>query len=125
MDLREMLFTNDYIELTFPILRAIVRTPIGELKSQLIEKESGIFPEDPLQEVSSKYDLMHKRVIHEIYAENIVMGSGFMGTELEEGETWNNVKSIWKVTPEKQARWDDEEAEDAAWFDSLTAGEDE
>ena len=124
MTLRQMLFTDKYIELNFSILRKIARSDVRQLKSDLIEKELNVYQESTLKDVAPKFEHLQKRVVQELYAENIVMGSGWTFFEPEGDDTYASVTSIWKVSDETRAQWERKEAQEVAaykeWWDGLS-----
>ena len=77
MTLKEMLMTEEPVELTFSILRKIAKTPREELIMGLVHKEMKV-TNVKIHESADKFDLMQDRVIWEIYAENIFMGAGWL-----------------------------------------------
>ena len=66
---------------------------------------------------SDVLDQLQDRVIHELYAENIVMGSGWTFFEPDDGIEYSDVMSLWKVTDAQRAKWDAEEKEQQGFWD--------
>ena len=93
MTLKEMLLTDEPVELTFSILKKIAKTPREELILHLMHKEMKVLN---IHESEEPFDQMQDRVIWEIYADNIFMGSGWVSWEPEGDETYSNVSSTWK-----------------------------
>ena len=124
MTLKEMLMHNDFIEMNFSILRRIAKTSREDLIRDLIHKDMNVNREKKITESSDVLDQLQDRVVHELYAENIVMGSGWTFFEPEGDDTYASVTSTWKVSVETRAQWDKEEAEEEAaykeWYDGLT-----
>jgi len=96
MTLKEMLMTSEPVEITFSILRKIAKTPREELICDLMYKDMHINRDKKSYDSTGPLDQMHDRVIWELYAENIFMGSGWVSWEPDEGETYESVTSIWK-----------------------------
>ena len=88
--------TDETIELTFSILRKIAKTPREELIMDLVHKEMKV-TNVKIYESVDKLDQMQDRVIWEIYAENIFMGSGWVSWEPEGDDTYSSVASTWKL----------------------------
>jgi hypothetical protein len=83
-------------KIPYSILRKVVSTPEKDIRAKLIEMD--ISCKDPMI-----YTRMQKKVVQEIYAENLNLIEehgdkvGFIGWEPEKelGETYENVKSTW------------------------------
>ncbi len=110
MTLKEMLMADGYTEMTFSILRRIAKTPREELILGLMHKDMHVNRDKKSYESTSILDQLQDRVLIELYAENIVMGSGWVSFEPEDGQSYADVTSMWKVSAEKQAQWDAEDA---------------
>tara|TARA_Y100000310_G_C20692209_1_gene823072 strand:+ start:2417 stop:2878 length:462 start_codon:yes stop_codon:yes gene_type:complete len=110
MTLKEMLMADGYTEMTFSILRRIAKTPREELILGLMHKDMHVNRDKKSYESTSILDQLQDRVLIELYAENIVMGSGWVSFEPEDGQSYADVTSIWKVSAKKQAQWDAEDA---------------
>ena len=80
----------------YSILRKVVSTPLKDIRATLIEMDTHC--KDPMI-----YSRMQKKVVQEIYAENLNLiaehgdKAGFIGWEPEKelGETYENVESTW------------------------------
>ena len=80
----------------YSILRKVVSTPEQDIRTKLIEMDTRCT--DP-----TIYNRMQKKVVQEIYAENLNLiadhgdKAGFIGWEPEKelGETYENVESMW------------------------------
>lgn len=110
MTLKEMLMADGYTEMTFSILRRIAKTPREELILGLMHKDMHVNRDKKSHESTSILDQLQDRVLIELYAENIVMGSDWVSFEPEDGQSYADVTSIWKVSAKKQAQWDAEDA---------------
>ena len=110
MTLKEMLMADGYTEMTFSILRRIAKTPREELILGLMHKDMHVNRDKKSYESTSISDQLQDRVLIELYAENIVMGSDWVSFEPEDGQSYADVTSIWKVSAKKQAQWDAEDA---------------
>ena len=102
---------DGYIELNFSILRRIAKTPRENLIRDLIHKDMHINRTKRLYDCTNILDQLQDRVIHELYAENVMMGSGWVSFEPEDGQSYSEITSLWKVSKEKRAQWDAEDAE--------------
>ena len=111
MTLKELLMADGYIELNFSILRRIAKTPRENLIRDLIHKDMHINRTKRLYDCTNILDQLQDRVIHELYAENVMMGSGWVSFEPEDGQSYSEITSLWKVSKEKRAQWDAEDAE--------------
>ena len=111
MTLKELLMADGYIELNFSILRRIAKTPRENLIRDLIHKDMHINRTKRLYDCTNILDQLQDRVIHELYAENVMMGSGWVSFEPEDGQSYSEISSLWKVSKEKRAQWDAEDAE--------------
>jgi len=111
MTLKELLMADGYIELNFSILRRIAKTPRENLIRDLIHKDMHINRTKRLYDCTNILDQLQDRVIHELYAENVMMGSGWVFFEPEDGQSYSEITSLWKVSDEKRAQWDAEDAE--------------
>ena len=80
----------------YSILRKVVSTPEQDIRAKLVEMDTRCT--DP-----TIYNRMQKKVVQEIYAENLNLvadygdKAGFIGWEPEKelGETYENVESMW------------------------------
>ena len=124
MTLKEMLMHDQYIELTFGILRKIAKASREELIGDLIHKDMHVNREKKIYESTAILDQLQDRVLKEMYAENIMMGSGWVFFEPEGDDTYASVTSTWKVSDETRAQWDAEEREEERaykeWYDGLS-----
>ena len=111
MTLKELLMADGYIELNFSILRRIAKTPRENLIRDLIHKDMHINRTKRLYDCTNILDQLQDRVIHELYAENVMMGSGWVSFEPEDGQSYSEITSLWKVSKEKRAQWDAADAE--------------
>jgi hypothetical protein len=117
LTLKELLMTDGYVDLTFSILRRIAKTPREELIRDLIYKDMNVNRTKKIIESSEILDQLQDRVLIELYAENISMGSGWVFFEPEDGQSYAEITSLWKVSAEKQAQWDAEDARREAIMD--------
>ena len=95
----------------YSILRKVVSTPERDIRAKLVEMDARCT--DP-----TIYNRMQKKVVQEIYAENLNLiadhgdKAGFIGWEPEKelGETYENVESMWgnmeKYFDEDENAWD-------------------
>ena len=97
MTLKEMLMHTDYIEMNFSILRRIAKAPREELILGLLRKDLHVNRTKKGFESINILDQLQDRVLREVYAENIVMGSGWTFFEPDDGVEYSDVTSIWKV----------------------------
>ena len=97
MTLKEMLMYTDYIEMNFSILRRIAKAPREELIVGLLHKDLDVNRTKKGFESINILDQLKDRVLREVYAENIVMGSGWTFFEPDDGIEYSDVTSIWKV----------------------------
>ena len=97
MTLKEMLMYTDYIEMNFSILRRIAKAPREELIVGLLRKDLHVNRTKKGFESINILDQLQDRVLREVYAENIVMGSGWTFFEPDDGVEYSDVTSIWKV----------------------------
>ena len=97
MTLKEMLMHTDYIEMNFSILRRIAKAPREELIVGLLRKDLHVNRTKKGFESINILDQLKDRVLREVYAENIVMGSGWTFFEPDDGIEYSDVTSIWKV----------------------------
>ena len=80
----------------YSILRKVVSTPLRDIRAKLVEMDTRCTD-------STIYSRMQKKVVKEIYAENLNLieeygdRAGFIGWEPEKelGETYENVESTW------------------------------
>jgi hypothetical protein len=80
----------------YSILRKVVSTPEKDIRAKLVKMDTRCT--DP-----TIYNRMQKKVVQEIYAENLNLiadhgdKAGFIGWEPEKelGETYENVESMW------------------------------
>lgn len=98
-------------KIPYSILRKVVSTPLKDIRATLIEMDTHC--KDPMI-----YSRMQKKVVQEIYAENLNLiaehgdKAGFIGWEPEKelGETYENVESTWgnmsKYFDEDENSWD-------------------
>ena len=124
MTLKEMLMHNDYIEMNFSILRRIAKAPREELIVGLLHKDLHINRTKKSFESTNILDQLQDRVLRELYAENIVMGSGWTFFEPDDGVEYSEVTSLWKVSDEQRAEWDAEEKEREGFWNEMDALED-
>ena len=110
MTLKEMLLHDDYIEMNFSILRRIAKVPREQMICDLLHKDLRVNRTKKSYESTVILDQLQDRVLREIYAENIVMGSGWTFFEPDVGVEYSDVTSLWKVSDEKRAEWDAEDA---------------
>ena len=83
-------------KIPYSILRKVVNTPEKDIRAKLFEMDTRCT--DP-----TIYNRMQKKVVQEIYAENLNLvadhgdKAGFIGWEPEKelGETYENVESMW------------------------------
>ncbi len=111
MTLKEMLLHDDYIEMNFSILRRIAKTSREQMICDLLHKDLRVNRTKKSYESTVLLDQLQDRVLREVYAENIVMGSGWTFFEPEEGVKYSEVTSLWKVSDEVRAEWAKEDAE--------------
>ena len=97
MTLKEMLMYTDYIEMNFSILRRIAKAPRQELILGLLHKDLHVNRTKKGFESINILDQLQDRVLREVYAENIIMGSGWTFFEPDDGVEYSDVTSIWKV----------------------------
>ena len=97
MTLKEMLMYTDYIEMNFSILRRIAKAPREELILGLLRKDLHVNRTKKGFESINILDQLQDRVLREVYAENIIMGSGWTFFEPDDGVEYSDVTSIWKV----------------------------
>ena len=97
MTLKEMLMYTDYIEMNFSILRRIAKAPREELIVGLLHKDLHVNRTKKSFESTNILDQLQDRVLREVYAENIIMGSGWTFFEPDDGVEYSDVTSIWKV----------------------------
>ena len=97
MTLKEMLMYTDYIEMNFSILRRIAKAPREELILGLLHKDLHVNRTKKGFESINILDQLKDRVLREVYAENIIMGSGWTFFEPDDGVEYSDVTSIWKV----------------------------
>lgn len=124
MTLKEMLMHNDYIEMNFSILRRIAKAPREELIVGLLHKDLHVNRTKKSFESTNILDQLQDRVLRELYAENVVMGSGWTFFEPDDGVEYSDVASLWKVSDEQRAEWDAEEKEQEGFWDEMDAIED-
>ena len=98
-------------KIPYSILRKVVNTPEKDIRTILVEMDTRCTD-------STIYSRMQKKVVQEIYAENLNLieeygdRAGFIGWEPEKelGETYENVESTWsnmeKYFDEDEDAWD-------------------
>ncbi len=83
------------VEPTITMIREVLSKSVDEIRDTLIEYESDVYPKKELTLISEKYDSMCDKVLRPTYVEIDCTDGGYAGTELEDGETWTDVKSLW------------------------------
>ena len=83
------------VEPTFKMLREALSKSVEEIRDTLVEYESDVYPKKDLTEIAEKYDSMSTKVLRQTYVEIDCTDGGYAGTELEPGETWADIKSLW------------------------------
>ena len=83
------------IEPTIAMLREALTKDISEIRDTLIEYESDVYPDRDLVKISDKYNGMCDKVLRQTYVEIDCTDGGYAGTELEDDECWEDVKSLW------------------------------
>ena len=83
------------IEPTITMLREALTKSPDEIRDVLIEYESDVYPDKDLVKISDKYNGMCDKVLRQTYVEIDCTDGGYAGTELEDGECWEDVESLW------------------------------
>ena len=85
------------IEPTFGMIREAASLPIVKIRMAMIDRESAVYPDRDQDVIFSKYNSMCDKVLRQTYIENDCTDGGYAGTELEDGESWENISTIWDI----------------------------
>ena len=95
------------IEPTFAMIREAASLPIVKVRMAMIDRESAVYPDRDQDMIFSKYNSMCDKVLRQTYIENDCTDGGYAGTELEDGESWENISTLWDSNDGSSASGED------------------